>query len=108
MRWKGGRRSTNVEDQRGRRMRGGRAFKGGIGTIVIALALAYFLGIDPQVLLQLQQEQRPVRGVKIVERTKLLISKHTGIGSANLSRIPSMRCLKFDLMKIITHLQKKS
>jgi hypothetical protein len=37
-------------------MRGGRAFKGGIGTIVITLALAYFLGIDPQVLLQLQQD----------------------------------------------------
>ena len=59
MRWKGARRSTNVEDQRGRRTRGGRAFKGDIGTIVIALALAYFLGIDPQVLLQLQQGGSP-------------------------------------------------
>ena len=56
MRWRGGRRSSNVEDRRGTRMRGGRAFKGGIGTIVITLALAYFLGIDPQVLLQLQQD----------------------------------------------------
>jgi predicted metalloprotease len=54
MRWRKGRRSTNIEDQRGRR-RGGVAFKGGIGTIVIALALGYFLGIDPQVLLQIQQ-----------------------------------------------------
>jgi hypothetical protein len=33
--------------------------KGGVGTIVIALALAYFLGIDPQVLLQLQQGGTP-------------------------------------------------
>ena len=54
MRWRKGRRSTNIEDLRGRR-RGGVAFKGGIGTIVIALALGYFLGIDPQVLLQIQQ-----------------------------------------------------
>jgi predicted metalloprotease len=40
-------------------VRGGRAFKGGVGTIVITLALAYFLGIDPQVLLQLQQGGAP-------------------------------------------------
>jgi predicted metalloprotease len=59
MRWKGGRRSANVEDRRGSRVRGGRAVKGGIGTIVITLALAYFLGIDPQVLLQLQQAGAP-------------------------------------------------
>ena len=58
MRWRKGRRSTNIEDQRGRR-RGGVAFKGGIGTIVIALALGYFLGIDPQVLLQIQQGLGP-------------------------------------------------
>ena len=54
MRWRKGRRSTNIEDRRGRRV-GGTAVKGGIGTIVIALALGYFLGIDPQVLLQIQQ-----------------------------------------------------
>jgi hypothetical protein len=59
MRWRGGRRSSNIEDRRGTRLRGGRAFKGGIGTIVITLALAYFLGIDPQVLLQLQQGGAP-------------------------------------------------
>lgn len=59
MRWKGGRRSANVEDRRGSRVPGGRAVKGGIGTIVITLALAYFLGIDPQVLLQLQQGSAP-------------------------------------------------
>lgn len=54
MRWRKGRRSSNIEDRRGQRLRGG-AFKGGIGTIVVALALGYFLGIDPSVLLQLQQ-----------------------------------------------------
>jgi predicted metalloprotease len=58
MRWKRGRRSSNIDDRRGKRLRGG-AFKGGIGTIVIALVLGYFLGIDPQVLLQLQQGGAP-------------------------------------------------
>jgi predicted metalloprotease len=55
MRWKTGRRSSNIEDRRGMRVAGGTVFKGGVGTIVLTLALAYFLGIDPQVLLQLQQ-----------------------------------------------------
>jgi predicted metalloprotease len=55
MRWRTGRRSSNIEDRRGRRVAGGTVFKGGVGTIVLTLALAYFLGIDPQVLLQLQQ-----------------------------------------------------
>lgn len=64
MRWKKGRRSTNIEDRRGTR-RGGAAVTGGIGTIVIALALGYFLGIDPQVLLQIQQGI----GSKVTETT---------------------------------------
>jgi predicted metalloprotease len=59
MRWKTGRRSSNIEDRRGQRRRVG-TFKGGIGTILIALVLAYFLGIDPQVLLQMQQGVAPV------------------------------------------------
>jgi predicted metalloprotease len=58
MRWRKGRRSANIEDRRGQRLRGA-AFKGGIGTIVIALALGYFLGIDPAVFLQLQQGLGP-------------------------------------------------
>ena len=33
--------------------------QGGVGTLVPALALAYFLGIDPQVLLQMQQDIGP-------------------------------------------------
>jgi predicted metalloprotease len=58
MRWRKGRRSTNIEDRRGTRIGGG-AIKGGIGTVVVALALAYFLGIDPSVLLQMQQATGP-------------------------------------------------
>lgn len=54
MRWKTGRRSSNIEDRRGTRVGGG-LFKGGVGTIVLALGLAYFLGVDPRILLQLQQ-----------------------------------------------------
>lgn len=49
MRWKGGRRSQNVEDRRG--MRAGPIAAGGIGTVVIAL-IALFLGVDPGVVLQ--------------------------------------------------------
>jgi predicted metalloprotease len=58
MRWRGRRRSTRIEDRRGRPVRA-RAFKGGIGTVVIALALSYFLGIDPSLLLQMQQGASP-------------------------------------------------
>jgi hypothetical protein len=54
MRWRTGRRSTHVEDRRGRRA-GRTVFRGGIGSIVIVLALGYFLGIDPLLLLQVQQ-----------------------------------------------------
>ncbi len=50
MRWKTGRRSSNIEDRRGRRVRRGVA-GGGIGTILIILAALYF-GIDPTMLLQ--------------------------------------------------------
>lgn len=56
MRWKTGRRSSNVEDQRGQRRKGislgGK--RGGISTIVIVLAAAYF-GIDPAILSTLLQ-----------------------------------------------------
>lgn len=59
MRWKGGRRSSHVEDRRGTRVSGGGVFKGGIGTVVIALGLAYFLGIDPRIVFQLQDAVAP-------------------------------------------------
>lgn len=44
MRWKGGRRSTNVDDRRGRSI-GGAAVGG--GTIIIALLAALIFGVDP-------------------------------------------------------------
>lgn len=53
MRWKTGRRSSNIEDRRGRRA-GPVAFKGGIGTIVLVLAASYFLGINPLDILMMQ------------------------------------------------------
>jgi len=58
MRWKTGRRSSHVEDRRGTRTGGG-LFKGGIGTVVIALGLAYFLGVDPRIMLQLGEAVAP-------------------------------------------------
>ena len=50
MRWKGRRRSTNVEDRRG--ARSPRLLSGGIGTILLILVALYF-GIDPRPLLQM-------------------------------------------------------
>ena len=51
MRWKDGRRSTNVEDRRGRRIPGG-AKGGGIGIIILALVGMYF-GLDPAMILNM-------------------------------------------------------
>jgi len=50
MRWRSGRRSTNIEDRRGSG-RGGRFLGGGIGTLVLILAALYF-GIDPTFLIE--------------------------------------------------------
>ncbi len=50
MRWKGRRRSTNVEDRRG--ARSPKLLGGGIGTIVLILVALYF-GVDPRPLLQM-------------------------------------------------------
>ena len=63
MRWKTGRRSSHVEDRRGTRAGGG-LFKGGIGTVVIALGLAYFLGVDPRIMLQLGEAVAPSGGTE--------------------------------------------
>jgi len=49
MRWRKGRRSSNVDDRRGQKVRRGVA-GGGIGTIVLILLAMYF-GIDPSMLL---------------------------------------------------------
>ncbi len=53
MRWRDGRRSENVEDVRGRSGGGiGRGAKFGAGTLV-ALVAAYFLGVDPRLVMGL-------------------------------------------------------
>jgi predicted metalloprotease len=44
--------SQNVEDRRGGGGFGGRRATVGIGTLVVALAASYFLGIDPRVIIQ--------------------------------------------------------
>ncbi len=50
MRWEDKRRSTNIEDRRGTRVKQG-IIGGGIGTILLVLAALYF-GVDPTPLLQ--------------------------------------------------------
>ena len=49
MRWRKGRRSTNIDDRRGRRV-SPKVAGGGIGTLVLLLAALYF-GVDPGVVL---------------------------------------------------------
>jgi predicted metalloprotease len=51
MRWQMGRRSDNIEDQRGAPVGRGAAVGGGIGTLVLVLLAMYF-GVDPSVILQ--------------------------------------------------------
>lgn len=50
MRWKTGRRSSNVEDRRGMRMTSRKVQGGGIGVILLALVAMYF-GVDPSIIL---------------------------------------------------------
>lgn len=50
MRWRKGRRSSNIEDRRGRRVSKGLA-GGGLGTVVIVI-VALYLGVDPGVIMQ--------------------------------------------------------
>ena len=60
MRWQSGRRSSNVEDRRGRRIPGG-VKGGGIGILLLALVGMYF-GIDPSLILNVGdavQSNRP-------------------------------------------------
>ena len=55
------RRSTNVEDRRGMTPSRGPGMKLGIGGTLIALVAAYFLGIDPRMLMGVMQ-QMPTQG----------------------------------------------
>ena len=73
MRWQMGRRSDNIEDQRGMPVGRGAVVGGGIGTVVLVLLALYF-GVDPSVILQgadpgdsrsvssVQQQQRAPAG----------------------------------------------
>ncbi|MGB7479301.1 MAG: neutral zinc metallopeptidase [Burkholderiaceae bacterium] len=51
MKWEGNRESDNIEDRRGGFGIGGRSI--GIGTVVVALVVSYFFGIDPGTVLSL-------------------------------------------------------
>jgi predicted metalloprotease len=66
MRWQGSRRSTNVQDARGVRF-GGAGL--GIGGTLIALAAAYFLGVDPRVILGLTETVSSVNQPEIASGT---------------------------------------
>lgn len=50
MKWKTGRRSSNIEDRRSIRISGKKAKGGGIGIIILALVGMYF-GVDPSIIL---------------------------------------------------------
>ncbi len=75
MRWRGGRQSGNVEDYRGRSSGIGGGIKFGGGAIV-ALVAAYFLGVDPRLIMGLmsgvdsggQQAPPPEGGVQTTGR----------------------------------------
>lgn len=58
MRWRDQRQSSNIEDRRGMGGRGIAVGGGGLGIVVLALAI-YLCGGDPSQLLQIQQEQQP-------------------------------------------------
>ena len=61
MKWKGGRRSRNIEDRRG--ARAPKLLGGGIGTIALILVALYF-GIDPTPLLQGLQDSGSSSGTR--------------------------------------------
>ena len=57
MRWRSGRRSSNIEDRRGQRA-APKVLGGGVGTIVVILVAMYF-GVDPAPLLETMQSVSP-------------------------------------------------
>lgn len=77
MRWRDGRRSSNVEDMRGRGGGGGMGgggFKLGIGGLVVAAA-AYFLGVDPQLIMGIMQATQA--GGSAIESEQVATSQPT-------------------------------
>ena len=59
MRWEGGRRSTNIEDRRG--LGAGTIGAGGIGTVLLVLAVSCLTGTNPLALLQMVEENQPAQ-----------------------------------------------
>src|SRR5688572_23850363 len=57
MRWEGGRRSTNIEDRRGLGV--GTIGGGGIGMLLIVLAVSCLTGTNPLALLQVVEQATP-------------------------------------------------
>jgi predicted metalloprotease len=57
MRWEGGRRSTNIEDRRG--LGAGTVGAGGIGTLLLVLAVSCLTGTNPLTLLNMVEEVAP-------------------------------------------------
>jgi uncharacterized protein len=57
MRWEGGRRSTNIEDRRGLGM--GTIGGGGVGMLLIVLAVSCLTGTNPLALLQMAEQAAP-------------------------------------------------
>jgi predicted metalloprotease len=57
MRWEGGRRSTNVEDRRG--LGAGTIGGGGIGMLLLVLAVSCITGTNPLALLQMVEQSSP-------------------------------------------------
>jgi uncharacterized protein len=57
MRWEGGRRSTNIEDRRG--LGAGTVGAGGIGTLLLVLAVSCLTGVNPLTLLNVVEDVSP-------------------------------------------------
>ena len=66
MRWEGGRRSTNIEDRRGLGM--GTIGGGGIGMLLIVLAVSCLTGTNPLALLQMAEQVAPQQTQEVPDR----------------------------------------
>ena len=89
MQWRGARRSTNIEDRRGMRIRPG-LVGGGLGTIILPLVALYF-GIDPRYVLNQggveADETGPVSSSPADETTKDFVSAVLGYTEDTWSEI---------------------
>jgi predicted metalloprotease len=63
MRWEGGRRSGNIEDRRG--LGAGTIGGGGIGMLLIVLAVSCLTGTNPLTLLQIVEENQPAQSQSV-------------------------------------------